>query len=72
MDAKKLDAMRAAAAARARSSDRTANRQATILVKAGNSAKARQSGRSTRAVQSVLRKGGRFGKVRPVEPDAFE
>jgi hypothetical protein len=71
MDAKKLEAMRAAAAARARASNRTSSRQVVIGRKAAAaSARVERSNRATRDVEQVLRVGGRSG--RPRKLDAVE
>ena len=68
MDAKKLDAMRAAAAARARPSDRVSSRQVVIRGKAGDaSARAERPNRKTRPVETVLRVGGRSGRLRKLD-----
>jgi len=68
MDAKKLEAMRASAAARARASDRTSSRQVVIRRKAAAaSARAERSNRTTRDVEQVLRVGGRSGSPRKLD-----
>jgi hypothetical protein len=71
MDAKKLEAMRAAAAARgARGIDRTSTARFRATTKAGNSKRGDRSDRSTRSIEAVVRKGGRSGAHRKPETEA--
>jgi hypothetical protein len=71
MDAKKLEAMRAAAAGRgARGNDRSAVARADAVLKAGSSRRSERSNRSTRSVEKVLRKGGRSGAHRKLDTES--
>ena len=71
MDAKKLAAMRAAAAGRAaRGNDRSTAARADAVLKAGSSRRSERSNRSTRSVEAVLRKGGRSGTHRKLDTDS--
>jgi hypothetical protein len=69
MDAKQLEAMRAAAATRAGSVNRTSVSQATAL---GRAATTRRSLKTARPVAQVMRAGGRSGGNRPMPLDANE
>jgi hypothetical protein len=71
MDAKKLEAMRAAAAGRgARGTDRSAAARVDAVLKAGSSRRSERSNRSTRSVEAVLRKGGRSGAHRKLDTES--
>ena len=70
MDAKKLDAMRAAAATRgARGIERTSTARLQAATKAG-SRRSDRLNRSTRSVDAVLRKGGRSGAHRKLDTES--
>ena len=71
MDAKKLEAMRAAAAARgARGVDRRSTARLLAATKAGKSRRADPADRNVRSVEDVLRKGGRSGTHRKLDTEA--
>ena len=71
MDAKKLEAMRAAAAARgARGIERTSTARLQAAARAGSSRRSERSNLGTRSVEAVLRKGGRSGAHRKLDTES--